>query len=247
MSGHSKWATIKRSKEAADSKRSSTFAKISRDIIIATKVGQSGDVQANPLLRIAVNRAKAVNMPSDRIERAINRGLGILPPGEQFYEKRYEGYSNNGVPILIDVETNNPNRALTEIRTIITKNGGKLVSEGEISWQFSEVGYIKVIINKDVDIQDMQLRIMEFEGVQDIDDESFGQDNTLEVYVTRDRLRELSEWLRTSFKDLLEIDELGIKVINRTTDLYTGKTIDESLEEFLEKVREYDEVTAVWY
>lgn len=246
MSGHSKWATIKRSKEAADSKRSSMFAKISRDIIIAAKVGQSGDIQSNPLLRLAVNRAKAVNMPSDRIDRAINRGLGILPPGEQFFEKRYEAYSNKGIPLLIDVETNNANRALTEIRTIVTKNGGKLVSEGEISWQFEELGYVKITLLDRLDIDSIQLELMEFDGLRDILVVNSGHQKYIEIYIERDRLRDLSDWIKNDFKDSLELEELGIKVINKSADLLSNNDSSD-LEDFLDKIREYDEVTAIWF
>ena len=140
MSGHSKWSTIKRKKGALDAKRGALFTKIIREITVAARAG-GDDLESNARLRTAVAKAKASNMPSDNIDRAIKKGTGNLE-GVVYEEVRYEGYGPGGVAILLDCLTDNKNRTTPEIRTIFGKNGGNLGDTGSVSYLFEKKGMI---------------------------------------------------------------------------------------------------------
>jgi YebC/PmpR family DNA-binding regulatory protein len=142
MSGHSKWATIKHKKGAADKARGKLFNKLTRQIEVAARAG-GGDADANPTLRTAVQKAKAAQMTNDAIDRAIKRGTGAGETGT--YEAvRYEGYAPGGVALLIDVLTDNRNRTGAEIRGVFTRHGGSLAEPGAVSWQFARRGVVLV-------------------------------------------------------------------------------------------------------
>ncbi|MEM9749178.1 MAG: YebC/PmpR family DNA-binding transcriptional regulator [Actinomycetota bacterium] len=140
MSGHSKWATIKHKKGAADKARGKLFAKLARQIEVAAKGG--GDVDANPTLRTAVQKAKAARMTNDAIDRAIKRGTGEGGDGVIYETIMYEGYAPGGVALMIDVLTDNRNRTGAEIRGVFTKLGGSMAEPGAVSWQFARRGQI---------------------------------------------------------------------------------------------------------
>ena len=142
MSGHSKWSTIKRKKGAADAKRGVIFTRLSKDITLAAKQG-GGSIDMNPTLRLAVKKAKSANMPSSNIEKAIKKGTGELP-GIIYEDYLYEGYGPKSVAILIEVMTDNKNRTLPEIRSIMTKNGGNLGESGCVSWIFEKKGILTI-------------------------------------------------------------------------------------------------------
>src|SRR5438067_8036168 len=141
MSGHSKWATIKHKKGALDAKRGKLFTRVIKEIAIAAKNG--GDPDMNPRLRTAIAAAKAENMPADNIKRAIQRGTGELP-GATYEEFQLEGYGPGGVAILLDINTDNRNRTVSEIRHAFGKNGGNMASAGAVSWMFHKKGDILI-------------------------------------------------------------------------------------------------------
>src|SRR6202795_1695689 len=143
MSGHSKWATIKHKKGALDAKRGKIFTRLIKEITIAAKTGGGGDPDGNPRLRGAIAAAKAENMPADNIKRAIQRGTGELP-GVNYEEFSLEGYGPGGVAILLDINTDNRNRTVSEIRHVFGKNGGNMASAGAVSWMFHKKGDIVV-------------------------------------------------------------------------------------------------------
>jgi YebC/PmpR family DNA-binding regulatory protein len=142
MSGHSKWATIKHKKGAADKARGKLFAKLARQIEVAAKAG-GGDLDANATLRTAVQKAKAAQMTNDAIDRAIKRATG-QDAADNYEDITYEGYAPGGVALLIDVLTDNRNRTGAEIRSIFTKMGGSMAEPGAVSWQFKRRGVIAV-------------------------------------------------------------------------------------------------------
>ncbi len=142
MSGHSKWATIKHKKGALDAKRGKIFTRLIKEISIAAKNG-GGDPDTNPRLRGAIVAAKAENMPADNIKRAIQRGTGELP-GATYEEFSLEGYGPGGVAILLDINTDNRNRTVSEIRHAFGKNGGNMAEAGAVSWMFHKKGDIVV-------------------------------------------------------------------------------------------------------
>jgi YebC/PmpR family DNA-binding regulatory protein len=170
MSGHSKWATIKHKKGALDAKRGKIFTRLIKEITIAAKTG--GDPEKNPRLRTAVAAAKAENMPSDNIKRAIQRGTGELP-GVSYEEITFEGYGPGGVAILVDVTTDNRNRTVSEIRHAFGKNNGNMGEAGSVAWMFGKKGYI--VVPKSAAKEDDLLNIVLDNGGEDLrsDDENF--------------------------------------------------------------------------
>ncbi|MGP1445581.1 MAG: YebC/PmpR family DNA-binding transcriptional regulator [Treponema sp.] len=141
MSGHSKWATIKHAKGAADAKRGQMFTKFIKEISIAARMG-GGDPNGNPRLRTAILKARAANMPKDNIERAIKKGTGELG-GASYEELLYEGYAPGGVAVLVEVLTDNKNRAAANVRNLFSKNGGNLGATGSVAYMFNRKGVIE--------------------------------------------------------------------------------------------------------
>jgi len=141
MSGHSKWSTIKRQKGAADVRRGQTFTKLANAIIVAVREGGGGDPASNFKLRLAMDQARAVNMPKDNVQRAIDRGLG-KGGGATLDSVVYEGYGPGKVALVVEATTDNKNRTTGEVKNIIEKSGGSFVSPGTVSWMFSDQGVI---------------------------------------------------------------------------------------------------------
>ena len=142
MSGHSKWSTIKRQKGVNDSKRSAMFTKVAREIAVAARAG-GGDPDANYRLRLAIDKARSINMPADNIKRSIEKATGG-GEAEQYEEIVYEGYGPGGVAVLVEAATDNRNRTAAEVRSIFTKTGGQLAGSGAVAWQFEARGLITV-------------------------------------------------------------------------------------------------------
>jgi YebC/PmpR family DNA-binding regulatory protein len=142
MSGHSKWATIKRKKGATDAARGRLFTRLGKEITIAARAG-GGSPEGNPRLRLAIQTAKANNMPSDNIKRAIQRGTGELP-GVSYEEVTYEGYGPGGVAIIVEAVTDNANRTVSEMRYVFSRNNGNLGSAGSVGWMFHRKGSLTV-------------------------------------------------------------------------------------------------------
>ena len=164
MSGHSKWSTIKRKKGAADAKRGVVFTRISKDITLAAKEG-GGNQDMNPSLRLAIKKAKSANMPAANIERAIKKGTGELP-GIVYEDFIYEGYGPSSVAIMIQVMTDNKNRTLPEIRSIMSKNNGNLGSLGCVNWIFEKKGSIEIPI-QNIN-EDNLMQILDDAEIEDI-------------------------------------------------------------------------------
>jgi YebC/PmpR family DNA-binding regulatory protein len=157
MSGHSKWATIKHKKGAADAKRGRLFTKLIKEISMSARLA-GGNPDGNPRLRKAIDEAKAVNMPADNIKRAIQRGTGELP-GVSYEEITFEGYGPGGAAVLIDAMTDNKNRTLPEIRTIFAKHGGNLGESGSVRFLFQKKGYLAIEKEKASEDQVMEAAI----------------------------------------------------------------------------------------
>ncbi len=142
MSGHSKWATIKRKKAATDARRGQIFTKLIREITVAAREG-GGDSNFNPRLRLALDTAKGANMPAENMERAVKKGTGELE-GVSYEEVNYEGYGPGGVALLIETLTDNPKRTVADVRHILDKHTGNLGTAGSVAWQFDRKGQIYV-------------------------------------------------------------------------------------------------------
>ena len=168
MSGHSKWATIKHKKGALDAKRGKTFTRLIKEITIAAKQG-GGDPDGNPRLRGAIVAAKAENMPADNIKRAIQKGTGELE-GTSYEEITFEGYGPGGVAVIVDVLTDNRNRAVSEIRFAFSKNGGNLGETGSVGYMFSKKGVI-VVSKEAAPDEDKLTEVVLDAGAEDLSDE----------------------------------------------------------------------------
>jgi YebC/PmpR family DNA-binding regulatory protein len=140
MSGHSKWSTIKRKKGVADAKRGAVFTRLTREIVLSARDG-GGDPESNFRLRLAVDKARAENMPKDNIERAIKRGTGEDKEGVVFESIMYEGYVGHGVAVMVETVTDNRNRTVSDLRHALSKAGGNMAEPGAVGWQFEQISY----------------------------------------------------------------------------------------------------------
>jgi YebC/PmpR family DNA-binding regulatory protein len=234
MSGHSKWATIKHKKGALDAKRGKTFTKILREMSIAARIG-GGDPNANPRLRTAVDKAKSVNMPADNIKRAIQKGTGELE-GSTYEELTLEGYGPGGVAVLVEGNTDNRNRSVSEIRHILTKHGGNMGTAGCVSYMFTPRGYLrlpKASISED-DLMTLALDA----GADDI----LGEGDVWEVYTPPDRHEAVAAALT---KAGITPEESSIGKFAQTTVLLEGPKAQQMLK-LLDALEDNDDVQNVW-
>jgi YebC/PmpR family DNA-binding regulatory protein len=191
MSGHSKWSTIKRKKGAADAKRGQVFTRLARELSIAARQG-GGDPNANTRLRIAIDKARAQNMPKDNIERAIQRGTGEGKEGGGLEEVIYEGYAPHGIALLVECVTDNRNRAVAEIRHVLTRYGGSMGETGSVSWQFNRVAYFGFpVARHDPD------QIFELAVEAGADDVTF-EDSYAEIIGPVDNFKEITDRLEAA-------------------------------------------------
>lgn len=168
MSGHSKWAGIKHKKALVDARRGKLFSKLIKEVTVAARDG-GGDPETNPRLRTVVAKCKEANMPAENIERAIKKGTGELP-GVAYEECVYEGYGPGGVAILVEVLTDNKNRAIAEIRNIFSKKGGSMAGNGSVNWLFNKKGLI--IVDKTTAEEEKLLDVVLEAGAEDMTTES---------------------------------------------------------------------------
>src|SRR5262245_22149886 len=187
MSGHSKWATIKRKKAATDQARGKMFSKYIKEITIAARHG-GGDPDANPRLRTAINAAKSVNMPAANIERAVKRGSGEIE-GAHYEETQYEGYGPGGAAILVEVATDNRNRTTGDVRHIFTKHGGKLGEAGSVAHLFKPHGMI--VVERAAISEDALMEAALDAGADDV----MGEGESFEVLTAPARLEVVREAL----------------------------------------------------
>lgn len=196
MSGHSKWSTIKRKKGAADQKRAAVFTKYGHNIAIAAREG-GGDLVANFKLRLAVDAAKAVNMPKDNIERAIKRGTGELKDGSELFELQYEAFGPEGVALLIKVVSDNKNRAVSEIKHVLNKHNASLGAQGSVAWQFHEKGVLRIseenMNEQQLSVDDITLQAIDA-GAEDVADES----GDITIYTAKEDLQTVQEALESN-------------------------------------------------
>jgi len=167
MSGHSKWSQIKHKKASTDAKKGKAFTKIVKEISVAARSG-GGDPDGNPRLRTAIDKAKEANMPSDNIKKAIMKGTGELP-GTTYEESIYEGYGPGGAALLIQTLSDNKNRTVSEIRHILSKNGGSLGEAGCVAWMFEKKGYI--LVEKSKADEDTLLSLVLDAGAEDMEND----------------------------------------------------------------------------
>lgn len=232
MSGHSKWSTIKRKKGAEDAKRAKIFTRLARDIMVAAREG-GGDEDSNPKLKLAVTKARAANMPKDNIERAIKKGTGEIEGGEVI-EITYEGYGPEGVAFIVEVLTDNKNRALAEVKHAFSKHAGSLATNGAVAWQFDQKGYLT--LKGEVDFDDVFMEAAEA-GAEDVVDEG----GVITVYTPRDEFGAVEQALTEAGYEF-EDSELRWFPQNEI-DVATNKAIQNM--RLMEQLEESDDVQSV--
>jgi YebC/PmpR family DNA-binding regulatory protein len=234
MSGHSKWAGIKHKKAKVDAQRGRTFTKIIREVTVAARVG-GGDPDGNPRLRLAIEKAKAVNMPQDNIQRAIQKGTGELP-GTSYEEYIYEGYGPGGVAVLLEIVTDNKNRTAPEIRKAFAKYGGNLGESGCVAWMFEKKGLIQV--DAAAADEDRLLGVVLEAGAEDVR----RSDDTFEVITAPKDLERVKESLA---KEKIEIAEGEVTMLPQSTVKLEGKQAQQVLQ-LMEMLEEHDDVQNVY-
>lgn len=235
MSGHSHFAGIKHRKGINDAKRANVFTKIGRLITIAARDG-GGNPDFNFKLKMVIEQARSANMPKENIDKAIKRGTGELKDGAEILEVIYEAYGPGQVAMLIKAATDNKNRALGEIKNVLTKGGGKMVAEGAVSFMFKQVGYIEIEIG-DRDRDEFELRAIEA-GAEDISCE----DGIFSVYTKVEDLKLVKENLE---KEGIKIENAGLVFIPTQKTTISEKD-KESYEKLLETLDELDDVQEIY-
>lgn len=235
MSGHSKWASIKHKKSAADAKRGKLFGKITRELTVSAKQGGSNP-DTNPRLRVAIDKAKNANMPNDNIDRAIKRGTGELP-GVNYEETSYEGYAQKGVAIIVDCLTDNNNRTTAEIRNIFAKKGGNMSGEGSVAWQFKLKGFITV--KKDTADEEKVFNLSIENGAEDFKVE----EDSYEIITPPDNFEQVKQTLSNEAIKY-DIEELT-KLPNSTVKIKDEKTASRILD-LVETLESHDDVQNVY-
>ena len=233
MSGHSKWSTIKHKKAASDAKRGKIFTRIAKELTLAAREG-GGDAVSNTTLRLAIAKAKEANMPKDNIEKAIKRGTGEIEGGE-LIDAVYEAYGPHSVGILIEVVTDNRNRAIADVRHAVSKYGGSMAEAGAVSWQFKRKGYIS--ITDEVD-QDELFMVAADAGADDI---QFNEDVT-EIYVELESFRAVQEALEAAG---YKMDESSL-IFDPANRIELGQSESLQVMNLVERIEELDDVQNVY-
>jgi YebC/PmpR family DNA-binding regulatory protein len=234
MSGHSKWATIKRKKAKIDAERGKAFTRLIKEITTAARQG-GGDENANPRLRTAVLAAKAANMPADNIVRAVKKGTGELP-GVVYEEKMYEGYGPGGVAVMIQTLTDNNNRTTSDVRHLLTKHGGNLGETGCVSWMFENKGLIAVN-PKDCD-EDSLMELVLDSGADDMTLES----DVFEIVCSPSVFPKVREAIEAK---KIAVASAEITFVPKTTVKLEGKHA-EQIVRLMEALEEHEDVQNVY-
>ncbi|MEX0940792.1 MAG: YebC/PmpR family DNA-binding transcriptional regulator [Candidatus Babeliales bacterium] len=234
MAGHSKWANIKHKKAAMDAKRGKAFTRITKEITVAARVG-GGDLAANPRLRQLVDKARAVNMPMDNVNRAIKRGTGELP-GVNYEAHLYEGYGPYGVAVIVEALTDNKNRTVADVRRLFSSSGGSLGEGGSVSWMFEKLGVVRT---QKTDISEDQL----LEKLLDFDVRDISRDEDTFVITCEPKSLEPIKQELESAGIVIENAELEW-VANNPANLDDTQT--EKAIAFLDELEEHDDVQNVY-
>jgi YebC/PmpR family DNA-binding regulatory protein len=234
MSGHSKWHTIKHKKGALDAKRGKMFTRIIKELTVAARNG-GGDPDSNPRLRTVIADAKAVNMPSDNIKKAIQRGTGELP-GVSYEEVVYEGYGPGGAAVIIETLTDNRNRTVGELRHLLSKYGGNLGESNSVAWMFEKKGYI--VVEKSKADEDKLLAAALDAGADDMRDDG----DTWEVVSAPDAFQQVLEAVKGMG---IEPAAAEIAMLPQNYVKLEGKPAQQMVK-LMEAVEEHDDTKKVW-
>ncbi len=236
MAGHSKWAQIKHKKASTDAKRGKIFTKIVKELTVAARIGGS-DVSGNPRLRTAIEKAKEVNMPADNIKRAIMKGTGELP-GVNYEELVYEGYGPGGAAILMEIMTDNKNRTSSEIRHIMSKNGGNLGESGCVAWMFQKKGYI--LVDKTKIDEDSLMSIILEAGAEDMKNDP--KEDSFEIITSPENMN----IVKTSIENAgIPVSFAEITMLPKNYASLDGKNAEQMIR-LIEALEDHDDVQNVY-
>ncbi len=239
MSGHSKWAQIRRSKGVNDARRGQLFTRLGREIVVAVREGGSGDINANYRLRMAVQRARDANMPMENIERTIKRALGG-GEGSALEEITYEGYGPGGTAMLVQTMTENRNRTVAEVRNAFSRNGGNLGENGCVDWLFEATGIIEVeLAGKDVD--ELTLEAIDL-GATDVETVS-ADDEVLTIYTEPTDLERIRQALEAKKYRVVKAEST---MLPKTKVELTDEKTAHQLMRLVEKLEDLDDVQNVY-
>jgi YebC/PmpR family DNA-binding regulatory protein len=232
MSGHSKWATIKRKKAVIDAKRGKVFSRLSKEISVAARGG--GDPSGNPRLRLLIEKARESNMPMDNITRAIKKGTGELP-GAQYEEQMYEGYGPAGIAVMVDTLSDNKNRTVAEIRRIFTCKGGSLGESGSVGWMFSKLGVVQASGSAPED--EVMEKLIDFD-IKDLEHDG----DVFTITCDPKALDQIKEVIKSMG---LKIESAEVEWVAQNT-LPLSQEQTAKAEEFLNELEEHDDVQNVY-
>ena len=236
MSGHSKWSTIKRQKESKDAKRGQIFTKLAKAISVAVKSGGGvADPEKNFKLRLAIDKARALNVPKENITRAIARGGGGKE-GADWTEINYEGYGPEGIAVIIEATTDNKNRTTAEIKNLFERGGGSLSSPGAVAFQFKKTGLITIRKNENPSEQILKLMDLEVDDVQEVSD-------AIEIYVKPEFLKEMKDKIAKMDFEILSV-EIAMEPLNNIEIKESQKA--KKVLRFIETLEEHDDVQKVY-
>lgn len=233
MSGHSKWSTIKRKKAVIDSQRGKAFTKLIKEITVAARVG-GGDPAGNPRLRTLLDKAKALNMPTENAVRAVKKGTGELP-GQSYEAFTYEGYGPNGIAVIVDTLSDNKNRTVAELRHIFSAKGGNLGESGSVNWMFEKMGVVKAEGNISED--DLLEKLFDYE-INDIKKD----DHYFSIYCNSKSLDQVKQ----------AVEKAGLKVENADIEWVAKNSVgladdqSEKAVEFLSALEDLEDVQNVY-
>lgn len=236
MSGHSKWANIKRKKEKTDSAKAKSFTKVTREIIVAAREG-GGDPNLNFRLRLAVQNARSVNMPNENIQRAIKRGTGG-EEGSNLEQVTYEGYGPAGVAVMVETMTDNRNRTAADIRHLFSKYGGNMGETGCVGWMFDRQGFLAIEL-EGTGLDEETLTEWALEGgAEDLKVD----DGVAEIYTAPDSLQSVKEYMESKG---VEFSEAEITMVPKSTVKVDAAT-EEKITRLLDFLEEHDDVQQVY-
>lgn len=237
MSGHSKWANIKHKKARSDEKKGKEFTKLAKEITIAARTGGSGDPESNAKLKLAIQKAKAINMPNENISRAVKKGTGEIE-GEAIEEIFYEGYAPGGIAVMLDIATDNRNRTASEVRHLFSKHNGNLGENGCVAWMFKRVGLISINRENIKDEEDLMMKALEA-GADDIREE----DEYFEVLSTPDMFMEVKEALES---EGFVLEESDVVLLPENTVEINDQDMAAKIIKLVDLLEDHDDVQNVY-
>ncbi len=237
MSGHSKWSTIKRKKEATDARKGQLFTKVARELTVAAKQG-GAEIESNFRLRLAIQKARAVNMPADNIKRAIDKAVSDGAGASNFDEIVYEGYGAGGAAMLIEALTDNRNRTVSEVRSVLARAGGRLGESGSVAWMFDERGLLVVEPKQGQSADDVLLAAIDA-GAEDV---SEVEDGAVEVYTELPLLKAVEEALSSNGFNVTSAEKTYIP----KTTVEPEEPETQSILRLIDRLEDLDDVQGVY-